>query len=563
MNLLNSTKIRIVFIGFVAAIVLCGGNAKADFTFGEPINLGPTVNTPYVEFPSCISADGLELYFSSNRPGSLGGRDLWVMTRTTREDDWEPPVNLGPTVNSSVTEDCSCMSADGLELYFDAFRRPGGYGDWDIWVSRRQTRNDPWSTAVNLGPPINSSSWDESPSISADGLEFYFCSSRPGGQGTDDLWVAKRATKNDPWGEPVNLGAIVNSSAHESGAKISSDSLLLFFSGDTISPYRSGGFGLSDIWMTRRVMRDNVWNKPVNLGPLVNSSFQEYGPVISQEGSTLFFMSDRPGGSGNDDIYQAPILPIVDLNSDGIVDAADVCIMIEHWLTDYSFCDIGPMPWGDGIVDVQDLIVLSEHLFEEVDDPTLVAHWPLDEAQGGIAYNNAANYDGTLIGGPVWEPDVGMMAGALQFDGIDDYVSTDSILNPTDGVFSAVAWIKGRAPGRAVLSQANGVNWLCMDSGEGYLMTELKASGRGAAGPLLSQTVITDGEWHRIGLVWDGSYRHLYVDGAEVATDAAPLSGLEDAYGGLYFGADSTLASDAFFSGLIDDIRIYNRVVSP
>ena len=320
---------------------------------------------------------------------------------------------------------------------------------------------------------------------------------------------------------------------------------------------------MSDIWMTRRVMRDNVWNKPVNLGPLVNSSFQEYGPVISQEGSTLFFMSDRPGGSGNDDIYQAPILPIVDLNSDGIVDAADVCIMIEHWLTDYSFCDIGPMPWGDGIVDVQDLIVLSEHLFEEVDDPTLVAHWPLDEAQGGIAYNNAANYDGTLIGGPVWEPDVGMMAGALQFDGIDDYVSTDSILNPTDGVFSAVAWIKGRAPGRAVLSQANGVNWLCMDSGEGYLMTELKASGRGAAGPLLSQTVITDGEWHRIGLVWDGSYRHLYVDGAEVATDAAPLSGLEDAYGGLYFGADSTLASDAFFSGLIDDIRIYNRVVSP
>jgi hypothetical protein len=60
-----------------------------------------------------------------------------------------------------------------------------------------------------------------------------------------------------------------------------------------------------------------------------------------------------------------PIIPIVDFNSDGIVDAADVCIMVEHWLTDYPSCDIGPMPWGDGIVDVQDLIVLAEHLFEE------------------------------------------------------------------------------------------------------------------------------------------------------------------------------------------------------
>jgi len=94
-------------------------------------------------------------------------------------------------------------------------------------------------------------------------------------------------------------------------------------------------------------------------------------------------------------------------------------------------------------------------------------------------------------------------------------------------------------------------------------MTELKASGRGAAGPLLSQTVVTDGEWHRIGLVWDGSYRHLYVDGAEVANDAEPLTGLESANGGLYFGAGGTLAPGTFFWGLIDDIRIYNRAVSP
>lgn len=92
-------------------------------------------------------------------------------------------------------------------------------------------------------------------------------------------------------------------------------------------------------------------------------------------------------------------------------------------------------------------------------------------------------------------------------------------------------------------------------------MTELKPAGRGET--LLSQTCVTDGDWHRIGLVWDESHRHLYVDGSEVAKDAAQLSGLEDAYGGLSFGTGSTLASGTFFSGLIDDVRIYNRVVGP
>jgi hypothetical protein len=92
-------------------------------------------------------------------------------------------------------------------------------------------------------------------------------------------------------------------------------------------------------------------------------------------------------------------------------------------------------------------------------------------------------------------------------------------------------------------------------------MTDLK-SDRSSA-PLLSQTCVTDGNWHRVGFVWDGSYRHLYVDGVEIAKDAAPLSGLGSAEGGLYFGAGSTLAPGSFFSGLIDDVRIYNRVVSP
>ena len=86
-------------------------------------------------------------------------------------------------------------------------------------------------------------------------------------------------------------------------------------------------------------------------------------------------------------------------------------------------------------------------------------------------------------------------------------------------------------------------------------MTELKGSGR-TAGPLFSQAIITDGNWHHIGLVWDGYIRMLYVDGINVAQDGQNI--LEGKQSGLYIGAGVTLEAAGFFSGLIDDIRIYN-----
>jgi hypothetical protein len=86
-------------------------------------------------------------------------------------------------------------------------------------------------------------------------------------------------------------------------------------------------------------------------------------------------------------------------------------------------------------------------------------------------------------------------------------------------------------------------------------MTELKGSGR-AAGPLQSQMVITDGNWHHIGLVWDGYIRMLYVDGINVAQDEQHI--LKGEQSGLYIGAGVTLEAAGFFSGLIDDVRIYN-----
>ena len=261
---------------------------------------------------------------------------------------------------------------------------------------------------------------------------------------------------------------------------------------------------------------------------------------------------------GELDLWQLSIMTIVDLNGDGRVDGLDVSRMADRWGTDDSVCDIGPMPWGDGIVDVQDLRVLAEYIGEPVGDPTLIAHWALDEAEGLTAYDSAGVNDGTVMGVPAWQPDGGKVGGALEFDGASAFVVTDCVVRSADGPFSILAWIKGGGPGQVVISQQAGGDWLYANPADGTLATE--CAGR-VNKLLLSDAVITDGQWHRIGITWDGSHRRLYVDGEEVATDTQ--NGLASSDGKLVLGAGSHLADGTFFTGLIDDVRIYNRAVKP
>ncbi len=351
---------KTISIVLVLALSMVVEVADADFTFGTSTNLGPTINSSYGEAVPSISADGLELYFSSDRPGGSGDSDIWVTTRPTTKDDWEEPVNLGPTVNSQYAEGSPTISADGLTLYFDdyAIPRPGGTGGVDVWVTTRATVSDPWDPPVNLGVPVNSGSRDGGPSISDDGLMLFLYSNRSGGRGSNDILVATRSSTEDDWDTPVNLGLTVNTSSGDCCPSISADGRTLFFGSN-----RSGSANY-DLWMTTRSSVSDLWGEPFNLGSTVNSSTFDDGPSISTDGSTIFFMSNRPGGVGSYDIWQVSIIPIVDFNADGIVDAADMDIMVDNWHTDNSLCDIGPTPLGDGIVDAQDMIVLSEYLTE-------------------------------------------------------------------------------------------------------------------------------------------------------------------------------------------------------
>jgi len=531
--------------------------AKADYTFGEPTNLGPTVNSISNDQAANTSADGLTLYFSDHPgapmpPGGHGQSDIWVATRQTKDDPWGVPVNLGSVVNSSAQDEHPSISADGLSLYFGS-TRSGGSGSHDLWVTTRETKDSPWSRPVNLGSTVNSQYSEWGPDISTDGLSLYFSdylNPRPGGHGEWDIYVTTRETVSDPWGDPVNLGPNVNSSGIDASPDISANGLTLF-----LNSARSGGLGGSDIWMARRKTRNDDWETAINLGPIVNASGFEAQPHISYDGSILYFSSERADGSGNVDLWQVSIAPVCDLNSDLKVDLVDMHIMVDHWGENYPLCDIGPTPLGDGIVDIQDLNVLAEHLYR------LTAHWQLDETEGSIAVDSFGDYDGTLNGNPFWQPIGGIKGGSLMLDGIDDYVSTPFILDPAKGSFSVCAWIYSWMPGQVIISQTRefGCTWLDTNT-SGMLMTGFSDQYFGA---LESAPVVTDLQWHHVGFVYDMDtfHRRIYVDGVQVAEDTSAVSGMPSD-GGLYLGASKDLEAGTFFSGMIDDVRIYNQTLT-
>jgi hypothetical protein len=533
-------------------ILVAGTAAKADFTFGHFGSLEPPVNSESHEDGLTISADGLSLYFGSNRSDG-GNWDLWMATRDTVHDMWGSATNLGPIANSPYGEGYPSLSADGLELFFCSLlwtsQRPGGVGGGDLWVTKQSPVSGTWGVPENLGPQVNSINHDVEPSISADGLSLYFTSDRPGGEGGMDLYVSTRSSLDGAWGPSVNLGPVVNSAADDMGPCIFATDLSLFFRSN-----RNSGRDLPGIYVTTRATVCDPWREPVSLDEHIDRLGARGVSFISPDGETAYFSVDEPGASL--DFAEASILPVVDLNEDELVDGQDIQFMIDRLGENDPSCDIGPAPLGDGRVNTRDLHVLVDHIACK-----LLARYAFDETHGTVAHDGAGDNHATLIGDPVWQLGSSMTDGALEFDGLDDCVFTTLIMNPTDGPFSVFAWIKGGIPNQVIVSQHGGVDWLKIGASRGTLVTELRDTTRYSQ-PLDSQVVVSDGNWHRVGLVWDGSDRILYVDDQEVARDGQREMGYSS--GVVVIGCHAAnLDVDSFFSGLIDDVRVYNCAITP
>jgi hypothetical protein len=326
------------------------------------------------------------------------------------------------------------------------------------------------------------------------------------------------------------------------------------------SPFLHGFLGLSDyvpfadLGFPAVLLNASAWethpfyHKPADSLDKLTDADYRYAAQITK--GTVGYLATHAGIE--------PVRALPDFNHDGKIDIEDLTTLIEHWGRNDPNFDIAPPPLGDGIVDQQDLEGLMHYWDQEIPDPTLAAYWKLDETEGALAADSVGGADGAVVGDALWQPAAGVIDGALAFDGQNDYVKAEYVPSLPMEPFSVVVWVKGGAPGQVILSQEKGTNWLLVGP-DGGLKTDLKSGGRGKA--LASPVLITDDTWHRVGFAWDGSNRILYVDDVEAARDTQ--SNLAGSEAGLHIGTGATLAAGSFWSGLIDDVRIYNRAVTP
>ena len=324
--LLKQKTTRLSFRSHWALTLLVGGMlalamaqapsalAQKYSNWSAPVNLGPAINSAFSDQGPAISKDGLSLYFTSNRPGGLGGFDMYVSQREDVDEPWGSPVNLGPTVNTAFDEGNQAFSRDGHFLFFQS-KRPGGLGGIDLWVSQREHTHDDfdWQLPVNLGPGVNSAADDNGPSYfenEGDGEhaegehdeegapQLYFGSSRPGGLGAADIYLSEQMA--DGSFGPAILVTELSSPANENRPSIRHDGLEIFFQSNRI-----GSLALGDLWVATRESTLDAWSTPVNLGNTINTVFIEQNAYLSSDGKTLLFSSDRPGGFGGLDLYMS------------------------------------------------------------------------------------------------------------------------------------------------------------------------------------------------------------------------------------------------------------------
>lgn len=220
--------------------------------------------------------------------GYAGGeQQIYSATRAERGRVFED-VQVLPAVNSPASDGSPFISSDGEHLYLFS-ERAGGIGQRDVWTSRWQNRAQRFSEPELLAG-VNSRGTDLLPWLSADELTLLFVSDRPGGRGGADVWMAQRASVDADFAEPTDL-AELSSGANEGRAILSPDGLTAFFSSD-----RDGGRGAHDIWMAIRTQREQPFLVLLDLSPL-NSSANDQDVALSSDGTELFFASSRAGAS--------------------------------------------------------------------------------------------------------------------------------------------------------------------------------------------------------------------------------------------------------------------------
>lgn len=272
----------------------------------QPVNLGPKVNSQGDEYMPILTADGSMLFFTSRRPGNLGGynqrlndfgEDFYFSE--WKGGAWIESKNMAPPINTSENEGAACFSQDGRLVYFTGCNRTDGMGECDIYVAKNDGKT--WSQPQNLGPGINSMHYETQPWLSHDGKTLYFVSTRKGGMGGTDIWYS--TMEGGAWAEPKNMGAPVNTPGNEYSPMLHASDAVLYFSSD----YHDG-FGGMDIFYVEKTTEG--WGEVKNIGYPINTAAHERFIFVTSDGKTAYYSSDRlEGGFGRNDLYSFALAP--------------------------------------------------------------------------------------------------------------------------------------------------------------------------------------------------------------------------------------------------------------
>lgn len=266
----------------------------------NPVNMGPTVNTAMSEYFPSVTVDGSMLIFTHRLPRNKGlegednyNEDLYVSYKA--EGEWTKAMNMGSQVNTEYNDGAPTISADGNMLIFVS-DKPGGYGSQDLYYTFRIGSG--WGVPRNIGPPINTRNWETQPCLSSDGRSLYFIRGIIAAHVVENMHIYESTLSDSGyWSVPVKLSDTINTKGKEECPFIAPDNQTLYFCSDG-----HPGFGGTDIFMSRR-LPNGSWGIPVNLGSPINTAKNETGISIDPNGTLAYFSSDRNGGYGGMDIY--------------------------------------------------------------------------------------------------------------------------------------------------------------------------------------------------------------------------------------------------------------------
>lgn len=274
---------------YLFALEQAADSAIANYRF-SPINMGDSVNSAVSEYYPALTIDNKQLVFTRR----VGNRNEDFYETRQQDSGWSFARGLTGQINSNLNEGAQSISLDGEWLIFTGCNFPDGYGSCDLYISFLTPGG--WSEPENLGNRINTEFWESAPSLSPDKRDLYFASRRPGGFGGSDIWVSRRLP-NGRWSEPENLGPEINTSGDESCPFIHADNQSLYFTSNGLT-----GYGGDDLFVARKGPKGS-FSLPKNLGYPINTIENEGSLVITADGATAYYASDRADSKGGLDLY--------------------------------------------------------------------------------------------------------------------------------------------------------------------------------------------------------------------------------------------------------------------